>query len=446
MLARLSHPSAPLALLAVVSVLSLAARIAWLSEPCHSPCRGAPAHTLVFDEIYYVNAARVIAGIRPPQGQPYANAPLGDDPNSEHPQLAKLVMAGAIELFGDGPFAWRIGSILAGSLAILGMFVLVRAAGGGRWPAVGASALMAADNLQLVHGRIGTLDVYVLAAMVWAVALYLRGRPLAAGVVLGLGACAKLVAPYALFAIGLLELWRVLGPRLSGARTRLRGAAGRLAVCAGAAAVVFLALLDVMDRIAPPYDPVKRRLVGGGPFGHIGHMLSFQASLTSPHGPRGIASYPWEWLGDFKPITYLNINPAQPAPHLRNIHPAAHFLGMISPPIMVLALPGLLFAAWRLWRSPDRTPERAATGGSAPAMLAALGLAWFVGTWTPFELLSALDSRTSYLYYMVVVMPGVYVGVVHLFARWRPRRWVIASYAALIVLAAVAMYPFTPVP
>jgi hypothetical protein len=79
-------------------------------------------------------------------------------------------------------------------------------------------------------------------------------------------------------------------------------------------------------------------------------------------------------------------------------------------------------------------------------MLAALGLAWFVGTWTPFELLSALDSRTSYLYYMVVVMPGVYVGVVHLFARWRPRRWVIASYAALIVLAAVAMYPFTPVP
>jgi hypothetical protein len=87
---RLRHPSAPLALLAVISVLSFAARIAWLSEPCHSPCRGAAAHTLIFDEVYYVNAARVIAGIRPPAGEPYARAPLGDDPNSEHPQLASV--------------------------------------------------------------------------------------------------------------------------------------------------------------------------------------------------------------------------------------------------------------------------------------------------------------------------------------------------------------------
>jgi uncharacterized membrane protein len=33
--------------------------------------------------------------------------------------------------------------------------------------------------------------------MVWAAALYLRGRPIVAGVVLGLGATAKLVAPSA---------------------------------------------------------------------------------------------------------------------------------------------------------------------------------------------------------------------------------------------------------
>ena len=76
---------------------------------------------------------------------------------------------------------------------VLGMFVLVRAAGGGPRLAVGAAALMAADNLLLVHGRIGTLDIYALAAMVWAAALYVRGRPLPAGVVIGLGICAKVV-------------------------------------------------------------------------------------------------------------------------------------------------------------------------------------------------------------------------------------------------------------
>ena len=119
-----TSPKTPLVLLAVVSVLSLAARAVLLGEPCQSPCTKASQHTLIFDEAYYVNAARVIAGIHPPAGSHYADAPLGTDPNAEHPQLAKLIMAGAIELFGDGPFAWRIGSLIFGSLAILGMYAL----------------------------------------------------------------------------------------------------------------------------------------------------------------------------------------------------------------------------------------------------------------------------------------------------------------------------------
>jgi len=130
MLRRLtSSPTAPLLLLAVVSILSLGARALLLDEPCMSPCRHAGDHTLVFDEAYYVNAARVIAGINPPAGSHYAGDPSGTDPNAEHPQGVKLIMAASIELFGDGPFAWRLGSLVFGSLAILGMFVLVRSAG-----------------------------------------------------------------------------------------------------------------------------------------------------------------------------------------------------------------------------------------------------------------------------------------------------------------------------
>src|SRR5438309_5493285 len=117
--------SRPLVLLAALMLLSLAARAVLLGEPCRSPCRSAADHVLVFDESYYVNAARVIAGIAPPANATYASAPPGDDPNAEHPQLVKLALAGSIELFGDGPFAWRIGSLVFGTLAILGMFVLV---------------------------------------------------------------------------------------------------------------------------------------------------------------------------------------------------------------------------------------------------------------------------------------------------------------------------------
>jgi hypothetical protein len=424
-------PSLPLVLLAVLSLASFGARIAWIAEPCQSPCRTASDHTLIFDETYYVNAARVIAGVRPPSGDHYATAPLGDDPNSEHPQLAKLVIAGAIELFGDGPFAWRFGSIVVGTLAILGMFVLARAAGGSRWQALGASTLMATDNLLLVHGRIGTLDIYVVTAMIWAAALYLRGRPLAAGAVVGVGACVKLVAPYALLVFALLELLR--WPPSAGRR---RHAARRLAACVSAAVGVFGVLLDVLDRIAPPYDPGARKLLGGGPLGHLSHMLSFSARQTSPHGPTGIASYPWQWLGDYKPIVYLNVNPSEPSPGLEHVHPAVHFLGMISPPTLALALAGLVVAGRGLWRS------RRATRGELPI----LSLAWTAGTLLPFEALNLFWQRTSYLYYMVIVMPGLYAAAVHLLDRWRPRPRPRAAVAVLIVVAAVVMYPFTPLP
>ena len=421
----------PLSLLVVLCLVSIVARAAWLGAPCHTPCRSSAQHVLLFDERYYVNAARVIAGIRPPAGSPYSGVPLGDDPNSEHPQLVKLIVAGSIELFGDGPPAWRLGSLIAGTLAILGMFALVRSAGGGSWAALAAAALMAFDNLLIVHGRIATLDIYVLAAMVWGAALYLRGRPVSAGAVIGVGLCAKLVGAYVLVALALLELFRWLraghAPRAAGLR---------LASCAIAAAGVFVGLLAAFDRIAPPFDPIAGRLLGGGVFGHIGHMLSYAAKQTSPGGPRGIASYPWGWLVDYKPIVYLNVNPGQPAPGLYHVHPAVHFLGLISPPVLLLALPAIALACWRI------VPTRPRPGDE----LAVVAVAWFAGTYLPFVLLSLIEQRTSYLYYMVIVMPGVYAAIAWLLPRLR--RWprLTLLWAGCIVAAAVIAYPLTPLP
>ena len=421
----------PIAALVAVSVISLAARVAFLGSPCHEPCTSASAHVLVFDESYYVNAARVIAGVEPPPGAHYRDTPSGDDPNAEHPQLAKVVIAGAIELFGDGPLAWRLPSILLGSLAILGMFALVRSAGGGPWVAVGAAALMAADNLLLVHSRIATLDIYAVTAMIWAAVLYLRGRPLLAGAVIGVGACAKEVAPYVLLALLALELLRAYRDR-----SAVRPALVRVAICAAAAAAVFVGLLALLDVIAPPFDPLAHKLVGGGVFGHIRYLLHYGSHQTSPHGPQGIASYPWGWLVDIKPILYLNINPQRPVPGLFGVHPQAHFLGMINPAILLVGLPGLATAAWR-------SARRSRSGASDVELL---GLAWFAGTFVPFVLLSVIDSRTSYLYYMVIVMPGIYVAAAQFVARIRPPpRWIWA-WAVTIAIAVIVMYPFTPLP
>jgi dolichyl-phosphate-mannose-protein mannosyltransferase len=437
---------APLVALVVVSLLSLGARTLLLDEPCQSPCNQAGDHTLIFDEAYYVNAARVIAGIRPPAGAHYADAPLGTDPNAEHPQGAKLIMAAAIEIFGDGPFAWRIGSLLMGSIAILGMYALARSAGGGRWSAVCASALMACDNLLLVHSRIATLDIYALTAMIWGVALYLRGRPVAAGVALAIAACFKEVGPYALFVLGLIDLARLWVARRNPdapADWRPWPAVKRLSVTAFVNAGVFVGLLAIMDQIAPPYADADSKLITGGPFAEIAHIITYASHLTSPKGPQGIASYPWAWLIDLKPILYLRINPSLPGHGLYAIHPVSAFFGMISPPIMLLALPALAFAAVRFLRRRPMGSERSIDD----QQLAIVGVAWFVGTWVPYALQSILDARTSYLYYMVVVMPGIYIAVTYLVALgWRQRRtWLSAAtlvWAASVVVAVVLMYPF----
>ena len=172
------------------------------------------------------------------------------------------------------------------------------------------------------------------------------------------------------------------------------------------------------------------------PLAHLRHMLSFAGAQVSRHGPHGIASYPWQWFGDYKTIVYLNIVPGRPAPGLERIHPEAHFLGAISPPILLLALPGLALALWSL------RPASAA-GGERTGLVA---LAWVLGTFLPFQLASMIGDRTSYLYYMVIVMPGVYIAVARFVAHPRAPRWLVGLWVVGVAAAVVLMYPFTPLP
>ena len=73
-------------------------------------------------------------------------------------------------------------------------------------------------------------------------------------------------------------------------------------------------------------------------------------------------------------------------------------------------------------------------------------MAWFCGTWLPFLALSVFWRRTSYLYYMVIVMPGIYLALARLFSRaWMPR-WVLGGWLGLVAVAAVLCYPFVAVP
>jgi hypothetical protein len=190
-------------------------------------------------------------------------------------------------------------------------------------------------------------------------------------------------------------------------------------------------------------------------------MFTYAAAQVSQNGPKGIASYPWQWLYDVRWIVYLNVDPSRPAPGLYRITPPVHFLGMINPPILLAAVLGVVWAASRLWAERGIAVLGPAGGRAAagpdPALragswhrgrhtLPAVAVAWSVATWLPFEVLSLVDSRTSYLYYMVIVMPGLYLGAVLVAERlWRVR-WLAVLWMLLVLAGAIVMYPFTPWP
>lgn len=404
-----SSPVAPLILLGVVAVLSLASRALWVETP----------RVLVFDERYYVNAARTILGVPVPPGQPYFGASPGTDPNLEHPPLGKLLIAGGIRAFGDRPIGWRAASLVFGTAAMLAMYWMVRSAGGGSWLALGAASVMAADNLFLVHGRIATLDVFAVAFMLAGAALYLRDRPLVAGLVLGAGACAKVVVGYALATLVVLEVLRVVLPdEGSGTASRALVTARLrpLAVCGATAAVTFLTILGVLDARFTTFD---------GPVTHTRYMLGYagnERALTHPS--RGVSfaptSKPVQWLVNREPIVYYR---SAPGPSGRT---TVLFQGRINPFVIYLAVPALLAAAWGAVRARDDVSR--------------LAVAWFLGTFVAFVVVS-LDHRYNYLYYMLAVLPGVYLAVARMFAAGRLPRVLGVAYTLALAYGVWALYP-----
>jgi dolichyl-phosphate-mannose-protein mannosyltransferase len=426
----LAHPRAPIIALVLVLVYSLGARVFYLGEPCSSTCTTGASHTLIFDEAYYVNAARVIDGIHPPSGDPYANAPLHKDPNAEHPQLAKLIIAAGIEIFGDNPWGWRTGSVLFGLIALLAMYALVRGVGGSRWLAVGTTAVMALDNLMLVHSRIATLDVYFVAMALVAAALYVRGWLLPAGIALGVAACMKLEALALIPALALFEAFRVAWARgvPPGIWTALRSRAASLSVVVLTAAAILLLGVWVMDLLVPAYDPGTYTTYAGSPFTHIAHMLSYAAELKAIPNATGISSTPWQWLVDQVPIDYARVAVNSIAGG-KTVASKALFAakGEINPFVIFFAIPGLLAAIGAAWRERDR--------------VAALGAAWCVGTFIPFVIQASVFDRISYIYYMLLVMPGIYMVTARLFSPVRVTRAATLGWAIALIYGFIYLYP-----
>jgi dolichyl-phosphate-mannose-protein mannosyltransferase len=106
----------------------------------------------------------------------------------------------SIWLFGDNPFGWRTMSALFGALALTGIYLCGRALFDDHRIALWATAIAALNQMLFVQARIGMLDIFALAFVLWGLAAFMtsfraraRTRALlyAAGLCFGLATACK---------------------------------------------------------------------------------------------------------------------------------------------------------------------------------------------------------------------------------------------------------------
>ena len=410
--------SDPATLLALVFIAAFAARVAWLN---------LPAGGLIFDESYYVNAARVLLGWAPPAGAHYAASPLGLDPNTEHPPLGKLLIALSMSLLGDNGIAWRVPSVIAGMVALWAMYRIVRESGESPRFGVLVIAILAFDNLTLVHGRIGTLDMMALAPILVGSWLSMRRRWVLAAVAVAIGCLVKLTAIYGVGAVLLLYLLEAGGPWWRMRRIPLRDLRGPVAF-ALAFAIVSIGGLAILDARFTKYS---------SPIDHVAHMLSYGSRLERPVDGTGFCpgadSQPWQWISNECQIAYLRVDvTVRSGETVVSSRPRIDFRGALNPLLSSTIVLASLFTVWYAWRTRAR--------------VALWAVAWGAANYLPFVALALLTERIMYIYYLLPAIPAIATAIALLITRAGLPKPVRIGFLVAYALGFVAYFPFRQIP
>jgi predicted membrane-bound dolichyl-phosphate-mannose-protein mannosyltransferase len=358
------HAEAPIFALLVIAATLRAFRL------------GQPSGALIGDEVYYVQDARVILGLPVMFHHLPGSAARYLDPNPEHPPLAKLMMAACIHLFGDRDFAWRIPSVVFGTLSIWLIYRIVLELGGSGRQALFAAFVLAFDNLSFVHGRIAMLDVYMMTFSLVGTLLYFRSYYEVAGLAFGIATLCKLNGLLGVFALVLYELLRT--PRWT---FRPLWRALRPCLVTGVFCVAStLAGLGALDCFVTTYRD---------PFTHLAYMVTYAKSLTRTGPPQGSESTPLQWWMNSGAINYFIVTTSVPGGSWTSIL----FRAAMTDVVIFSAPFALFYAAKRTWQGTSR--------------IGAFAIAALIANYAPVFAAWAVVHRMSYIYYMVPSMPAI---------------------------------------
>jgi dolichyl-phosphate-mannose-protein mannosyltransferase len=359
--------------------------------------RLAVPHQLVFDEVHYVPAARALLALSGPT-------------NTEHPLLAKELIALGMMLCGDGPLGWRIMSTLAGSATVVAVFALVQVLTGRVRASLFGAACALLSFTVYVQARIAMLDTFMAAFLLAAVAMLAasvrapgRARWIAGAMLLGLAtACKWAAAPYVAFAGVTFLLMR----RADARRWPGLGTVEALALLGGVSVATYF--LTFAPAFFYAQDPMTWR--GLLPFQW--EMFARQTQVLPPHTYQ---SDWWTWPLMLRPVWYL----------YEQADGAQRGILLLGNPAIMWGGLAAVVACWWGW---TRTGSLRVL---APAALWVASLGQF----------AAIPKSLGFFYYYYPSGVFLCVALAVAFHHWRARGW---DEAFLLLAVALALY-FLPV-
>ncbi len=371
---------------------------------------GIPSR-IYFDEIHYVNAARVLMA-------------FDHVSNREHPLMGKEMLALGISLFGDRPLGWRIFPALAGSLTLFAFMRGMWFTSSSRFATLAGGLLLASGFVLFVQARIAMLDIFMVCfAMtgLWMVAGAVRHpgqarwRLALAGIAMGLALGSKWNAAPVAALPGIAFL--LLRIKAAGLRFLTARDAAPIPGISLIEAGIWLGVVPVLVYLAsfwPVFFYAHDPLTITGYLSYHEKMWELQQQTVKPHP---YMSRWYQWVLDWRPIWYLyeKVDGAQ-----RGI------LQIGNPLTMIIGLPALAWCAYAGVLQRNR-----------PALVAAVLYAATLGMW-----IIAPKPVQFYYHYFLPSCFLIAALAVALDALWQAGRRKLALGTIMLSLAMfAAFYP-----
>ena len=409
---------------------------------------------IYFDEVYYANDAHELLNNGVEKGF------------TVHPPVGKWIIAAGISIWGFDSYGWRFGVAFAGTMTVLGVYLIGLRLFRRRGVAALAAMLLTIDGMAFTMSRIAMLDMILTMFVVFGVWLLLvdrdrmwadlpdalleRGDPLPqrprvyrwlAGIVFGLALATKWSALLAIGAAGLF----VLGSELAWRRHLTgrwfpqwwRAAAGTALSLLLVPVVIYLlsygswfANFELTQQGRERCNPTCAESfpdIARTWWNEQGQIAGFHRNLTAEHPYR---ASPLTWPTMARPVAYYyeSCDAEKLAKDECVVEPGnvAEVLGMGNPAVWWFSIPAYLLVGFFAIRKRD--------------WRAGLLLVFLLGQYVPW----LATSRPAFLFYTVPIVPFMALSLAYATdkAREEPTlRWVPYAVLAVAVAGFLFWYP-----